>query len=399
MRTHWLLLPALAVILGSAGTAAGIPAFARKYRVTCALCHAPVPRLTEFGEQFAANGFEMAVGEAPRDTLETGDAQLRLLREIPLALRLDAYLEALANAPDDGASTDLQTPYGVKLLSGGQIASKISYYLYFYMSERGEVVGLEDAYVQFTDIAGSGISLIAGQFQVSDPLFKRELRLEYEDYQPYRVRVGNARADLTYDRGLMALWSPWADADIAVQLVNGRGLSEASDRKQYDRDDGKGAAVRVSQGFGPFRVGGFAYFAAESNDGLGDEIRIYGPDVTVGLGELELNGQFLRRTDSRPFFGDFGAVDTEVDALFAELIWGPQGPTGRWFLTGLYNRVVSDDRVFTVRQGEDGLLDRYETWAFGLNYALARNLRLTGEAQYDVEAERTRLVAGFVAAF
>jgi hypothetical protein len=55
--------------------------------------------------------------------------------------------------------------------------------------------------VQFTDIASSGVSLIAGQFQVSDPLFKRELRLEYEDYQPYRVRVGLTTADLTYDRG------------------------------------------------------------------------------------------------------------------------------------------------------------------------------------------------------
>ena len=32
---------------------------------------------------------------------------------------------------------------------------------------------------------------------MSDPLFKRELRLGYEDYQPYRVRVGDTRADLS----------------------------------------------------------------------------------------------------------------------------------------------------------------------------------------------------------
>src|SRR3546814_13507529 len=56
--------------------------------------------------------------------------------------------------------------------------------------ERGEVAGLEDAYLQFNDVLGSGVDVIAGQFQVSDPLFKRELRLEYEDYMPYRVRVG-----------------------------------------------------------------------------------------------------------------------------------------------------------------------------------------------------------------
>lgn len=35
-----------------------IPAFARKYGASCSLCHAPFPRLTAFGERFAANGFE-----------------------------------------------------------------------------------------------------------------------------------------------------------------------------------------------------------------------------------------------------------------------------------------------------------------------------------------------------
>jgi hypothetical protein len=36
--------------------------------------------------------------------------------------------------------------------------------------------GFEDAYVQFSDVAGSGVDLLAGQFQISDPLVKRELR-------------------------------------------------------------------------------------------------------------------------------------------------------------------------------------------------------------------------------
>jgi hypothetical protein len=37
-----------------------IPAFARRYKVRCRLCHDPVPKLTPFGEQFAANGFRSA---------------------------------------------------------------------------------------------------------------------------------------------------------------------------------------------------------------------------------------------------------------------------------------------------------------------------------------------------
>ena len=63
------------------------------------------------------------------------------------------------------------------------------------------------------DVIGSGIDVIAGQFQISDPMMKRELRLSFEDYQPYRVRVGDVRADMTYERGLMASYSPWENGD------------------------------------------------------------------------------------------------------------------------------------------------------------------------------------------
>ena len=149
----------------------------------------------------------MAVGEAPRDTIDTGDSLLTLLRRIDLAFRLDAYVSASEPIGSDATRVDLQTPYNIKVLTGGPIADRISYYMYFFMSERGEVAGLEDAYIQFTDLGGSGVNLMVGQFQASDPLFKRELRLEFEDYQAYRVRVGEVRADLTYDRGLMATHS------------------------------------------------------------------------------------------------------------------------------------------------------------------------------------------------
>ena len=60
---------------------------------------------------------------------------------------------------------------------------------------------------------------------------KRELRLEYEDYQPYRVRVGLSPVDLTYDRGIMAFWSPWSGSDLAFQVVNGQGLNVANDAR------------------------------------------------------------------------------------------------------------------------------------------------------------------------
>lgn len=396
-------------------TASAIPAFARKYRVSCMQCHAPVPRLNAFGEAFAGNGFEFAVGEPPRDTVATGDALLRLQSDLPLAIRYDAYLRGLTNPSGGDNAIDFQTPWVIKLLSGGQVADKISYYLYFLLTERGEVAGLEDAYVQFTDVASTGVSLIVGQFQVSDPLFKRELRLEYEDYQAYRVRVGLATADLTYDRGLMALWSPREGSDVAFELVSGRGLNPASVNKQYDGDDAKSGLVRLSQDIGSFRVGVFGYRGNETEAGVRNTISMWGPDATAPLGSFgEVNFSFVRRTDSDPFFGTCSVASpcpgnvtspfsTTVNSGFAEAVFWPQGPSGRWFFTALYNWVDSDTPVVSLRLGEQdegtGYLSKYQTATGGIHYLLKRNVRLMGEAGWDFEREQMRLVLGTMLAF
>jgi len=401
IRRATLAAGVLVLLLGVVEAAWAIPPFARKYGVSCSMCHAPVPRLTAFGEHFAANGFEMMPGEPPRDTVATADPLLQLPKTVPLGVRIDAYAQMYTPAVPDRAAVDFQLPYSVKVLSGGPIAHKVSYYMYFFLSERGEVKGLEDAYLQFTDIGGSGITVVVGQFQISDPLFKRELRLEYEDYQPYRVRVGDAMADLTYDRGIMVGFSPWEGGDVVVEVLNGTGLVGAAASRQYDRDDWKNFAARYSHEFGRVRLGGFGLVAVEEQRGVRNRTRILGPDLAMTIGpNVALNLQYLRRTDDRPFFDEpDGARNTTVDAAFAELVWAPGGPAGRLFVTGLYNWVSSDEPVFTLRQGESGSLQRYHSAAAGLSYLLGRNLRVSGEAQWDIEREHARIVAGITAAF
>jgi hypothetical protein len=396
-------------------TASAIPAFARKYRMSCATCHAPVPRLNATGEAFAANGFEFAVGEEPRDTIGTGDPLLRLMNAIPLAIRYDAYMSAYSKRNNGQVVVDQQLPWVVKLLSGGQIANKISYYAYFLVTERGEVAGLEDAYVQFTDLGGSGVSLLAGQFQVSDPLFKRELRLSYEDYQVYRVRVGESPVDLTYDRGLMALWSPLEGMDIAFQLLTGQGLSAANGARQFDRDNYKDFALRLSQDVGPIRLGGFGYIGREGNDLAGNRVRVLGEDATLPIASKgELNLQFLRRWDDDPFFGACSVATpcpggatapfaTTVDAAMVEATFWPAGLAGRWYVSALGNYIEADRPVVSLRLGEQldapGYLQKYRVGSLGLHYLLRRNVRLLGEGSWNFEAEQARLITGFTLAF
>lgn len=391
----------IALLLAQAAPAAAIPAFARKYRVSCTLCHSAPPKLNQFGENFAANGFQLAPGAAPVDTIDTGDPLLQLPANLPLAIRMDAFTQLRSNVPDRANRFDLQTPWNIKLLSGGNIASGVSYYLYFFLGERGEVAGLEDAFLQFTDVAHSGVDLVVGQFQLSDPVFKRELRLPIEDYQLYRVRVGEASPNLTYERGLLASYSPWTGADLTAGLTNGAGLDPASDAGVFDTDNLKNYLGRFSQSLGALRVGAFAYYAQQEKPDAVDQIMVWGPDATLTLGTAgELNAQFLRRTDDDPFFlGEDVADSKTVDAALAELVLWPQGQAGRLFLTGIFNWVSADEPLFSLGMGEEELLDKYTYGAAGAHWLLRRNLRLTGEAGYDFERKGARFTAGITAAF
>jgi len=145
MRTAAVLAAALsaAALLAPAGASA-IPAFARKYRVSCTTCHDPFPRLKPYGEEFAARGFAMEPAqEPPRATLDVGDELLQLPRDFPIAVRLDAFGQW---TPGADPQTAFQAPWVFKILTGGKIADKVSWYTYFII-EQGEVVGLSASWL------------------------------------------------------------------------------------------------------------------------------------------------------------------------------------------------------------------------------------------------------------
>ncbi len=206
--------------------AGAVPAFARRHKISCTTCHAPFPRLKDYGEEFAGNGFAIPEDENDRDYVIAGDDLMRLNKDFPLAGRFDAY--ALWSDNQD-VEYDLQTPWGLKLLSGGTLAPKTGYYFYFYMSERGEVAGIEDAIIHFDDVFSSGLDVAVGQFQTSDPLLKRELRMTFEDYQLYKTKIANSGTNLTYDRGVMLSYGVEKTAsDFVVTVTNGNGKGEAT---------------------------------------------------------------------------------------------------------------------------------------------------------------------------
>ena len=376
-----------------------IPAFARKYQISCQVCHSPaMPRLKGFGEEFATNGFRLTEYESPRYFIQqAGDDKLSLLRELPLAIRIDGF--ASYNFGNEG-SADFAAPFVLKILSGGELSDKLSYYFYFLFNERGSVAGIEDAFLIYNDFLGSGINLYIGQFQVSDPLYKSELRYTLEPYKIYGAAPGNSTTDLKYDRGIIFEKGLSTGTTLTGQIVNGCGIGEADDNYLFDKDKYKNFMLRLNQSVGKsISAGFFAYTGKEllTDPGLiladiTDNIRMYGPDLKINIDEkLIINMQYVWRTDSQVFPASGGDPDEDINTRggFAEIIYAPKGDMSKWYCTGLVNWIESD---------YDDL--NYSSATFHIGYLLRRNVRAVGEyTQKFSGVSYGKINAGLITAF
>jgi len=160
---------------------------------------------------------------------------------------------------------------------------------------------------------------------------------------------------------------------------------------EFDKDNRKNFALRLSRPFGPARIGLFGYFGKEEGGASStiDEVRYLGPDVTLSFGDRwELNAEYLERSDNNPLFLARGATEFKTRGGFAELLFFPQGSVGKWSVAALYNQIDSDDAA-AVR----------DDIAFSVGYLTARNVRILVEAGRDLENDKNRLSAGLVTAF
>jgi hypothetical protein len=372
-----------------------IPAFARKYQISCQVCHSPaLPRLKAFGDDFAGDGFRMTDYESPRHYINTGDDRLSLFRELPLAFRLDGH--ATFNFDDEG-SADFAAPFVLKIISGGELSDRLSYYFYFLMNERGEIAGLEDAFLMYRDLFGTGINIYMGQFSVSDPMFKGELRYTLENYKIYATSPGESTIDLKYDRGILLDKGFSTGTSVVFEVVSGAGLTEANDAFVFDKDRYKNMLLKVTQDIGDYvSLGFFGYKGKEVlQNNTGDfvnAVTMYGPDLVLDFNEKLIIGlQYVWRTDSDVFIDPEEPMreDLMTHGGFAEVIFSPKGDMSTWYLTGLLNWVDSDL----------DMLD-YRAATLHAGYLIRRNVRLVTEyTRVFSGSPYGKLSAGFVSAF
>ncbi|MCW8875073.1 MAG: hypothetical protein OQK27_04895 [Gammaproteobacteria bacterium] len=358
-RIHRFITGTGVLLLGVVfSDASAMPAFARKYEMSCAACHSAFPKLNQFGEHFAANN--MRLPNWKDGTLSGGDERLALPKELPLAVRAQAYMQARQADninPLDGSSrsatTDFQSPYLIKLLSSAPLSDHITYYFYAIFAEKGgngEVI-VEDAWFQHDDIFGSGTSLMLGQFQISDLMFPREVRLPFQDYMAYRL------AGITYDRGVL-FGRDFGPVEASFGLVNGNGVSSSFDLNSpglnrpdnmFDNDNSKTAFGRLGIDIGPINVGLFGLSGKQRSvtgpagleEGLYNRDKeVWGLDASGAFGQkLHWYAQLLHNRWDR--FIDGGPDrDYEWSGGFAGIDYIPNE---RWAWSLLYNYADADD--------------------------------------------------------
>ncbi len=401
MRRFPALLILFALLLGLQllilpDESAAIPAFARRNNLSCSTCHAPIPKLKPYGEDFAGDGFIIAENEKERDYVTAGDELLWLNKTFPIGVRFDAYA---VHSSRGEVKSDLQSPWGLKLMSGGTLAKNIGYYFYFYMSERGEVAGIEDSYVHFNDVFGIPLDIMVGQFQTSDPLMKRELRLTYEDYMIYKAKVGNSHTNLAYDRGVMFAYGiERTGTDLVLSLSNGNGKNAADEESgAFDIDSGKNIGLRINQGLTDmFSIGGYYYFGEESwsHSQTKNKVTYFGPDFKATAGPVEVTAQYLVRKDSNPWFAE-SAVEYETTGMVVEAVISPHLDRSRYYFTLLYNSIDQDLSIGSLSANNN----IYETATLGATYLVTRNLRLMAEFTRNLEMDANRMLVGLVSGF
>lgn len=127
-------------------TSFAIPAFARKYDLSCTSCHTKPPRLNAFGEAFHMAGFQIP---------QTKEGEIRKKRRIGriysetnflniFALRATgSFLESYSGG--DPPETDLTLPQKVELYFAGTFTQSISYFFNF-GNETDEIEGTDNGF-------------------------------------------------------------------------------------------------------------------------------------------------------------------------------------------------------------------------------------------------------------
>lgn len=178
-----LTLPLLAAIGGlwivSVESAQAIPAFARKYDLTCTACHTAPPRLNTYGERFLENGYQLP------GTEDGGVTKKRTLADLSLddvanftgvrlrgnVIRHYGFKQENPAGTEAGVvqnKAEFGFPEVFSLFTAGTLTKNVGFFAELESNLEEAHTGIERAFLTFNNLGGADIAHIrVGQFDPS----------------------------------------------------------------------------------------------------------------------------------------------------------------------------------------------------------------------------------------
>lgn len=406
-------------------SANAMPAFARKYKLGCNVCHTLYPQLNRFGRDFRDNGFRMPdeiekvlkkrSGTAPTGSAgEAGAGQSQdeedfwsfIPNDVPFAIQAKAH--NLIN-PKGDIKSDFQIEE-LQLQAAGTLTPRISYYLHHHLAEEGEPGELYTGWVRFNNLAGSNwFNVTVGQVEL--PLsFSPEIeRLSVFEYLAFDRTLGANPFNLaTPQLGIQYFGQSEGGTKVWLGVANGVGLAVNEATETFDNNSFKDFYGRVTREMGEHYVGGFAYFGRgrgqfSDGDAFNDNFVRFGGDALVNLGQVIVYGSGLYARDDNPL------GTGERRSLFGGFVEGDVFVTDRTVvllrLDGVRQKLPAfftgaeegDESVAeqTEPESEEEAPFRVNTFAFtpGVQYLVRPNVKLGFEYQVRQARREDRAIA------
>ncbi len=299
-----------ATVLFAAGDAEAIPAFSRRYEVSCSTCHQfHYPRLNSYGRRFRENGYQLPRGAEDqaraRRTIEPGtpNERLSVFKESPLSFRGEVF-GVFRPSTDDSTTPKFDNKIFAFILGGGSIAKDVSYFFAWTPFPESD---LHQARVGLHNIAektlGSGsLNVRAGAMFVLDFQRPGHRFLSTGPTSATSVSVGQNR--FSFDNtnlGVQVYGRPkWGPVFYEVSLLSG---DPGDVEGGTERDQWKDIFARATYTFfynsaNELRLGGFGYrgrsdIVSESGGvtlAQRDDFYMVGGDLEFDLGPFNLFG-------------------------------------------------------------------------------------------------------------
>jgi len=171
----------LGILLAGAGSAYGIPAFARKYGLPCSACHEAWPMLNNFGQTFKDNGYQLGNDRDAPIYQDPGYWPI-MFRTTPLWHRESNNRQAIDKVPGDPSSGLVESSVttsgfdegGIDAITAGTLYNNISFFIQPFFGNNN--VTLAQAWARFDNVLGSHwLNVKMGRFELDEPISQERM--------------------------------------------------------------------------------------------------------------------------------------------------------------------------------------------------------------------------------